>query len=255
MLTIFQNEYSAFDPVFMLHHANVDRLFAIWQTIWPDTYIENSTATSGTATITPGDLITEDSPLTPFHSTSNGTFWTSATARDTTVFGYTYPEIADNNASCTIQAVNHLYGSTAGTPQNATVSKRHHQQLRVHERDGPQQPGTYYEWITNVRVAQDALDSTFTIFVFLGNFSSTPKNWQTDTALVGSHTVFMPFSSETQQNAGIIVAGTVPLTKELNENAAVGNYNTANNTGVETYLRDNLHWRVAKVFPVSIGIR
>ena len=57
----------------------------------------------------------------------------------------------------------------------------------------------------------------------------------------------MPFSSDAQPNPGIIVAGTVPLTKDLNQNALVGNYNTANNTGVEAYLMDNLHWRVAKV--------
>jgi tyrosinase len=24
-------EYSAFDPLFFLHHSNVDRIFAIWQ--------------------------------------------------------------------------------------------------------------------------------------------------------------------------------------------------------------------------------
>ena len=64
---------------------------------------------------------------------------------------------------------------------------------------------------------------------------------------MGSHTVFMPFSSDTQQNADIIVAGTVPLTKELNLNAKGVGYNTANVTGVEEYLTGNLHWRVARV--------
>ncbi len=33
-------EVAAFDPVFWLHHANVDRLFAIWQALNPDSYIE-----------------------------------------------------------------------------------------------------------------------------------------------------------------------------------------------------------------------
>lgn len=245
ILTIMKNEYSGFDPVFMLHHANVDRLFAIWQTIWPDkyNYVGNTTATSGTATITPGDTISEDSPLTPFHTSSNGTFWTSAAVRDTRTFGYTYPETADNNVSCAISAVNYLYGNSAGKPANHTVASKRW----LSKRAGPQQPGLYYEWITNIRVAQSALDSTFTIFVFLGNFSSNPKSWLTDPNLVGSHTVFMPFSSETQQNADIIVAGTVPLTRDLNHNAISGGYNTANNTGVETYLTNNLHWRVARV--------
>lgn len=245
MLTAAKNEYSAFDPIFMLHHANVDRLFAIWQTINPSTYVADTFATSGTATIIPGELITPDTPLTPFHRFTNGTFWTSSTVRSTYAFGYTYPETADNNASCAIQAVNYLYGPKAGKPVNQTLTSQ--RKVGISKRNGPQNPGLYYEWITNIRVAQNALNSTFTIFVFLGDFNPDLKYWLTDPHLVGSHTVFMPFSSEMQQNASTIVAGTVPLTKDLNENAVANGYNTANNTGVEAYLRNDLHWRVARV--------
>ena len=286
-----KNEYSAFDPIFMLHHANLDRLFAIWQTIWPHSYVANTSATSvrifglhissfepsfelrdmswerslsrpvsklplpfqssktdseitnqGTATIAPGESISQESPLKPFHRSRNGTFWTSSAIRDTRSLGYTYPETADDSASCAIQAVNYLYGPSAGRPVNKTLSSGN-----FSKRDGPQQPGFYYEWITNIRVAQNALNSTFTVHVFLGNFNSNPKFWLVDPNQVGSHTVFMPFSSSAEQNAGLIVAGTVPLTKYLNHNATTGHYNTATNTGVERYLRNNLHWRVAKV--------
>lgn len=151
-------------------------------------------------------------PLNPFHNSTTGTFWTSASVRTTTVFGYTYPETAEKNATYSIQYVNRLYGSSVGTPANQTTTSRS-------KRDGEQQPGVYTEWITNIRVAQNALDSTFTIYIFLGEFSSDPNAWLTEKSVVGSHTVFMPFSSDTQQNADIIVAGTVPLTKELNLNA------------------------------------
>lgn len=37
-------DYSAFDPVFWLHHANVDRLFAIWQALNPTSYTINKRA-------------------------------------------------------------------------------------------------------------------------------------------------------------------------------------------------------------------
>ncbi len=230
----------------MLHHANVDRLFAIWQTIHPSTYVNDITAASGTATIVPGDLLTSDTPLTPFHASTNGTFWTSAAVRDTRIFGYTYPETADNNASCATQAVNCLYGNSAGRPANQTIPASKSGSAK---RDGLQQPGLYYEWITNIRVAQMALDSTFSIFVFLGNFSSDPHQWFTEVNLVGYHTVFKPFSSEAQPNISLIVAGTVPLTKYLNENAKAAGYNTANTTAVEAYLTNSLHWRIAKVCP------
>ncbi len=229
----------------MFHHANVDRLFAIWQTINPSTYVSNTTAASGTATISPGDRITPDTPLKPFHSSINGTFWTSAAVRSTQTFGYTYPEVADNNASCAIQAVNYLYGPSAGKPANQTLASKKRRQSA--KRNGVQQPGLYYEWITNIRVSQNALDSTFTIFVFLGDFNPDLKYWLTDPHLVGSHTVFTPFSSDTEQKAGVLVAGTVPLTKDLNEYAVANGYDTANITSVEAYLTSNLHWRVVQV--------
>ena len=31
--------FSAFDPIFFLHHTNIDRLFAIWEAINLDTYV------------------------------------------------------------------------------------------------------------------------------------------------------------------------------------------------------------------------
>lgn len=65
-----------------------------------------------------------------------------------------------------------------------------------------------------------------------------------DPHLVGSHTICMPSSSETQQNAGMMVAGTVPLTEDLTEDAAANGYDTGD---VGPYLTINLHWRVAKV--------
>ena len=240
------NEYSAFDPVFFLHHANVDRLFAIWQAIYPNSWVPDTIAQAGTATIIPNvTLITENTPLTPFHRTSNGTFWTSKTIRNCETFGYTYPEIADHNVSCTKQAVNKLYGATAGAP----LSKfKRFATNELNTRSGAQKRGTYYEWITNIRVAQNALNSTFTVYVFLGNFSDNPKSWLSDPNLVGSHTIFMPFSSEADQSAGLVVAGTVPLSHALRADAKnASGVDTGNQTEVGGYLYRNLHWRVAKV--------
>ncbi|KAK0752590.1 hypothetical protein B0T18DRAFT_459371 [Schizothecium vesticola] len=87
-------KWSAFDPIFWLLHANVDRHFAMWQAI----YHENATfahsaralAVFGTA---PGQ-VTADSPLKPFRD-EKGEFWTSKRVESTRVFGYTYPELND----------------------------------------------------------------------------------------------------------------------------------------------------------------
>lgn len=32
--TMYDLNGSAFDPIFMLHHANIDRLIALWQTVY-----------------------------------------------------------------------------------------------------------------------------------------------------------------------------------------------------------------------------
>lgn len=114
-LTFGQLEYSAFDPVFWLHHCNVDRLLAIWQAIYPNSWIEPAATEVETATIKSGDILNGETPLKPFHKNAAGDFWTSTTSRDVAAFGYTYPEIQGGTPASTRQAVNALYGgSSAG---------------------------------------------------------------------------------------------------------------------------------------------
>lgn len=45
---------AAFDPVFWLHHCNVDRLFALWQTLHPSSYGASQAAPHNTWTIAKG---------------------------------------------------------------------------------------------------------------------------------------------------------------------------------------------------------
>lgn len=79
----------------MLHHCNIDRLFAMWQAIYYDNKMFNSTSvTNGQYAIPQGATITRDSPLKPFRSDPL-TFFTSDTVTNISTFGYTYPEIED----------------------------------------------------------------------------------------------------------------------------------------------------------------
>ena len=54
-------DYSAFDPSFFLHHAMIDRCFALWQAIYPDSYVEPMAAIEQTFTIRVGDVKDETS--------------------------------------------------------------------------------------------------------------------------------------------------------------------------------------------------
>lgn len=90
--TMYDLNWSAFDPVFMLHHANVDRLIALWQAIYYNSSIytiaDYESALYGTAAGTVGGL----TPLKPFYDV-NGNFHTSESVRNVSAFGYTYPEL------------------------------------------------------------------------------------------------------------------------------------------------------------------
>ncbi|KXX72895.1 Tyrosinase [Madurella mycetomatis] len=85
-------DVSSFDPFFWLHHANVDRLWAIWQELHPDTFMSPRQAPYSTFNATGGEVQTADTPLAPFWDKSGSKFWTSAEIKDTTTFGYAYPE-------------------------------------------------------------------------------------------------------------------------------------------------------------------
>ncbi|KAI1848861.1 hypothetical protein JX266_005289 [Neoarthrinium moseri] len=94
---------SSFDPIFWLHHTNIDRLFAIWQACHDDpnvssTYVTPKRASNSTFSMRAGSTENITTPLTPF--AQSGTkdkqnFWTSEGARYTKSFGYVYPETQD----------------------------------------------------------------------------------------------------------------------------------------------------------------
>lgn len=58
---------ASFDPIFFLHHCNVDRQLAMWQTLNPDKWFDN---------LDSGDA-TSQQPLSPFHKDTNGTIYIS----------------------------------------------------------------------------------------------------------------------------------------------------------------------------------
>ena len=147
----------------LTRYRNVDRLFAIWQAIYPDSYTTPQSDAYGTFTNSPGG--TEDintrmltdayydtqltcAVLTPFHSDNSGTLYTSATARSIRLFGYSYPEIQDwgvnaSQLSANVRkAINALYsapGSTSKRDSNSGTAV-------------PSPNSMDYQWFVNIRV-------------------------------------------------------------------------------------------------------
>ena len=106
--------------------SNVDRIFALWQAVNPDSFITSEVNSVGTFTEAPGFTENISSHLTPFHSDADGSFHTPATARPIAPFGYSYPEIVDwgVNASTLATnvriAVNKLYNSQSSVTRRDT---------------------------------------------------------------------------------------------------------------------------------------
>ncbi|KAI1778041.1 hypothetical protein F4818DRAFT_438218 [Hypoxylon cercidicola] len=110
------SDFASFDPLFFLHHANIDRIFALWQAVFPDSYVTPRISDLGTY-LRPANLTdTIDTPLQPFFGEDGKTPYTAATARNISTFGYTYPELMDSTMNQSelrehiMQAVSRLYG-------------------------------------------------------------------------------------------------------------------------------------------------
>ncbi|KAF9252472.1 Di-copper centre-containing protein, partial [Marasmius fiardii PR-910] len=109
---------AAFDPIFFMHHANVDRLLSLWSALHPGVWVTRNTSQDGTWTIPVGTAIDKNTKLEPFWHTQQN-YWTSAVVTTTSSLGYTYPEFngLDTGNPSAVQTaiariVNKLYGGT-----------------------------------------------------------------------------------------------------------------------------------------------
>ncbi|KAI9720620.1 MAG: hypothetical protein M1812_002800 [Candelaria pacifica] len=257
-------EYAGFDPVFMLHHAMLDRVFALWQAVNdPGEFVEPATAKDGTYTTATGATEDINTPLTPFHSDDTGDWWISDSVRSIKTFGYSYKELADWNYTSTndFQAsvrgyINTLYGNTspskAGSKRKFKRGLTSDLQTREKATDAAAaeisvvaSDGKYNEYLANIRVPKDTVGGSFFVYIFLGDFNPDPTTWITEPNLVGTHFVFTSITPIEGQN--IDVSGVIPLTTALLDDIQAGCLKSLDTAEVEPYLKANLHWRVTKV--------
>jgi len=287
-------DYSAFDPIFWLHHCMVDWVVAMWQAIWPNSWVETRPAQGGTWTIARGDNEGPGSPLTPFHSDTSGKFWTSDMSRSTKTFGYAYPETVDwGMTPAQLQtnvrnSVTRLYSRNAGPPaplkssgilggafdgpgDEKPLGKSEHPHDHHHghglkeikegiasgitdllDRLGlTDKDNVYDEWFANIRVKKYALNQSFFVHVFIGDFDPEPFSWSFEPKLVGSHCVFVNDPETTEcdkckddETRQIQVTASIPLTTTLISCVKDRELKSLRSEDVEPFLIKNLHWRV-----------
>ncbi|CCU76066.1 unnamed protein product [Blumeria hordei] len=234
-------DYAGFDPFFYLHHAMIDRSFALWQALNTDSYVMSVPAVANTYTISVGDITDVNTPLTPFFKDTSGKFWTSADVRDTKSLGYDYAETSNPDPAVrrkdVITAVNSLYGPGASNPR-----KRNLNAVSISE------SGKYREWVANIQMYKHGLSVPYAVFIFLGPSNPDPNAWSSDSNLAGLHTTFVRSIPENEdfepQNSPIVTAA-IPLTQALIDHIGRGELQSLSVEDVTPWLEENLHYRVS----------
>ncbi|KAL2824308.1 hypothetical protein BDW59DRAFT_162646 [Aspergillus cavernicola] len=128
---------ATFDPLFWLHHCNIDRIFALWQALNPEKWFVEGEVNDYFQEIiglAVGDKISPETALRPFHKDTKGTVLTPNDVRWPYSLGYSYPELqtwkeeyAPNNFTSGAllddlrKTINELYGVSRKTLVDAAA--------------------------------------------------------------------------------------------------------------------------------------
>lgn len=251
-------EYSAFEPIFMLHHTyvgsakrrltlliprcrNVDRLFAMYQAAHPDKYFE-SEKIGGTSTVFLADnsQVDSDTNLVPFKRSSGG-FWTPNSVRNTTTFGYAYPETIKSNSNsedehvAAVKAnITTLYGSNARGLMRLQQTTSGGYAVFAEE-------NKFTDWT----IATKALPRSPSSFVARFSLSSG-KSSSDPTTDVGSW-VKLTHAGHGSDTIDKVYEGSISLTVALLDQEANGKLASLNAEDVVPFLKQNLSWKVLTV--------
>ncbi|KAK6337344.1 hypothetical protein TWF730_002747 [Orbilia blumenaviensis] len=231
--------YSAYDPIFWLHHCNMDRLMAMYQSSHPNTFIEpaNSVPTFANPS---SQLDTVDTPLYPFRH-RDGSWWTSQNiSAVNTVFtsSYGYPEVPcvlsfanfDALRNHTITEINRLYGPSPVSPTKREIKKTQKRQ----------------EWQVKIVIDQAELLGSFIVYIFLGTPPADPTEWATFPKMIGTLT-HLGFPQNRMHPR--VIGNHVVLTDAIHQKLG----QSPTKEEVLRYIRENINWTiVSDGKPVSV---
>ncbi|KAK2467606.1 hypothetical protein APHAL10511_000461 [Amanita phalloides] len=216
---------AAFDPIFYLHHCNIDRLVSIWSGINGGKWVcagENDGG--GNFTLAPRAALNEDTGLAPFWSTG-GTFWSSKQMFETEKIGYTYP--ASNDKPARETAEQYMDKFPGGFFVSSDVEN-----------------GWY--WSVRIRSKKFELGRSFSVLVFLGDVPEDPNQWASSRNLVGAHHVVtnsaIEYCHNCLANIGAINEGFVHLNRYLLSTRPFSG--VLDPLNLSSFLSDQLQWRV-----------
>lgn len=113
--------------------------------------------------------------------------------------------------------------------------------------------GCLRHYVANIVSQKFTLNSSYAIYVFVGDFDDNPATWSLSKNLAGTHAVAASMASTDSANARpaafskIKVTGAVPLTETLLSKVKTNELASMDVGTVEKFLSENLKWRVATV--------
>ncbi|KAF4773968.1 hypothetical protein HER10_EVM0007266 [Colletotrichum scovillei] len=271
---------AAFDPIFWLHHANIDRIFAIWQACNPGKYVTPQKSTGNTVFRARGVKEDKDTSLPPFaHSLKEDgsqVLWTSVAVEKTKDFGYVYPETQSKfkTRNDVLNEVDRLYKKRASFANILRTQPLEAQTLRVLQDRAKahlEVSGTesvelpagrdlrnlavgnkYLEWLVNIKANKHELDGNYIVNIFIGDPSAStdPLLYMKDHAHVGSFATFGRDEHSSCENCkkgrdeDQRITGQIPLTIALVERYLAGQIESLAPEHVVAYLNDNIRWKV-----------
>jgi len=222
---------AGFDPIFFLHHANVDRMISLWAALNPGVWVTPGNSEDGSFTLPPNVKVDQTTELTPFWKEQT-TFWASAGLQDTSKLGYTYPDFngldmgnPDAVQNVISDRVNQLYGSNvfgASSVPSSIPSPVSTVKAPVSHNPAPgpspaapspaapspaaPSPAQHvlsphptsgrpdhglYDWTARIEFKKYELQGSFSVLVFLGPVPENPQVWRISPNYVGAVHAFV----------------------------------------------------------------
>lgn len=189
---------AAFDPIFWLHHTNVDRILAIYQAAHPDEWVSQSVEAASSMWYTSGTVTDGNTSLQPFRPRAKSGFWTSNALRSTRALNYTYEGLGEENVTSVINGLHTGKISVAAPDQeiHGGLAKRtdevHGPMLWLDNRQAAGPPIKLTKHFASIQLDAGALNGSFTIFLFGGDFNRTsPTEWRKSRSLMAFHGFFL----------------------------------------------------------------
>ncbi|KAF5672507.1 tyrosinase precursor [Fusarium heterosporum] len=266
---------AAFDPIFWLHHVQIDRLLAIWQCLYPELWFDKEQSVTSDLDNSKRQNVADDKEtdlLHPFHTKHNdpeNEVWTSQACRDWTDMNYQYDDLAElaeelvrSNGKFDEEAyknelhahINALYPGTGNMIQSITEHGVDPVGLQASNGD----TGSWNDYIINVMYDRYAMDGlSYTIEFFLGgpeNEDSTHFHKHNYVGHVYSFGGRLSTSKGSCSNCkrqaedDTLSCAQVPLTINLLQHLQddISDHSIADFGQVEDYLRLHLRWRFVK---------